>query len=611
MHIVVYGIFHTDMIKLYPYKYVLSAIVTMIIALVSCNTDNDLNSNGTKPTILPDSEYGIYTVKVGNELLIEPTFKDLGSGTVRWIIDGETVHTGLSWSHIWDKEGIYYVTIEAENSAGKTTSEIRVDVVDLTPPIISLMIPEGGIFLLPDQEYTFSPSIQHNSPDDGFTIRWYVNGQEKAQTEKFTFKGEATGIYHIIVEAANNDGTTKREFEINVSETLPCSVAFISPMFTRTTDERYTLPGRPVCLQTYTEYFSNAAFSWKVLPDDGVTIKKSTDGQMATVTMSHAGRYTVTVTAEETITGRKHTASAAITINCLTGSELTYMRPATSASSPYSTTVYEYIPAPGQFINDTRGDAGMTGAETVPAAASAWAQGRLALQRYVSLGAFGGHIIVGFDHSIMAGSAEYDILIGGNAIRSTIGGSNEPGIVWVMQDINGNGLPDDEWYRLKGSDDNSPGAVTDYCVTYYRPASPHTYTLWSDNMGNSGQVDYCGAYHSQPFYYPLWIAQECYTLHGFLLPPNNSLDAVTGMWNNAAYGWGYADNMGSDSFSADPETGAGQRNGFRISNAVCADGTPVELKYIDFIKVQTGVMAKSGPLGEVSTEVTFFRDNSM
>ena len=42
-----------------------------------------------------------------------------------------------------------------------------------------------------------------------------------------------------------------------------------------------------------------------------------------------------------------------------------------------------------------------------------------------------------------------------------------------------------------------------------------------------------------------------------------------------------------------------------------ADGSPVELEYVDFVKVQVAVLANSGPLGEVSTEVTSFRDFSM
>jgi hypothetical protein len=36
---------------------------------------------------------------------------------------------------------------------------------------------------------------------------------------------------------------------------------------------------------------------------------------------------------------------------------------------------------------------------------------------------------------------------------------------------------------------------------------------------------------------------------------------------------------------------------------VTYDGQPAKLQYIDFVKVQTGLNAKSGWLGELSTEV--------
>ena len=42
---------------------------------------------------------------------------------------------------------------------------------------------------------------------------------------------------------------------------------------------------------------------------------------------------------------------------------------------------------------------------------------------------------------------------------------------------------------------------------------------------------------------------------------------------------------------------------FDIDNAVDNAGKAVELKYIDFVKVQCAVNAKSGWLGELSTEV--------
>ena len=69
------------------------------------------------------------------------------------------------------------------------------------------------------------------------------------------------------------------------------------------------------------------------------------------------------------------------------------------------------------------------------------------------------------------------------------------------------------------------------------------------------------------------------------------------MWVNPDYGWGYADNANGDLF--------------RISDAIDSDGNTVDLKYIDFIKVQTALNAKSGWVGELSTEVLGFEDRSM
>ena len=116
-----------------------------------------------------------------------------------------------------------------------------------------------------------------------------------------------------------------------------------------------------------------------------------------------------------------------------------HYRPATQSSSPYCTKVFEYTPAPGQFINETK-TGGFDGTQTTAEAACRYAEQRFADDIWVSLGGFGGYIVVGFDHSI-DNSGDYDIGILGNSFS----GSSEPGIVWVMQDENGNGLPDDTW----------------------------------------------------------------------------------------------------------------------------------------------------------------------
>jgi hypothetical protein len=99
------------------------------------------------------------------------------------------------------------------------------------------------------------------------------------------------------------------------------------------------------------------------------------------------------------------------------------------------------------------------------------------------------------------------------------------------------------------------------------------------------------------------MAAESYTLRGTRLAPNNSYDAATGYWRNNDLEYGYADNFGSDAVKT--ESGA-TATAFKISNAIHHDGTPVDLKFIDFVKVQTAVNTKSGIIGEGSTEVLGF-----
>ncbi len=265
--------------------------------------------------------------------------------------------------------------------------------------------------------------------------------------------------------------------------------------------------------------------------------------------------------------------------------------------------VFEYTPAPGQFINDMA----MSGITTADGAC-AYAESMLQKGSFVSLGAFGGRLVVGFDHRIIAaGDGGYDIAVRGNPFDVC----NEPAVVWVMQDDNGNGLPDDVWYRLAGSDDNDPQSVADYSVTYTRSSGD---VPWSDNLGASGKVER-NEFHTQPSYYPAWIVDNTYTLAGFRLPDNTSFEHSdrfgTAIWITRPFGWGYADNCGSDR-----ENGW---NRFRIADAVNADGSPASLACVDFVKVQCAVQAScpavegvsSADIGEVSAEVLGIADYAM
>lgn len=285
-----------------------------------------------------------------------------------------------------------------------------------------------------------------------------------------------------------------------------------------------------------------------------------------------------------------------------------HYRAKTETSVAEQTNVFEYTPAPGQFINETQ-TGGFDGSQTTPEAAAAYAAQRMKDGIWVSLGGFGGYIVVGFDHSI-DNTGGYDFGVKGNSFK----GSSEPGIVWVMQDENGNGLPDETWYELAGSETGKPETIQNYSVTYYRPSEPHKPVQWTDSEGNSGQIDYLMAYHRQEYYYPLWIEEDSYTLTGTCLKARNYDTSGKGTyWVNEEYDWGYVDNFSPiDRLTNESNANAdANANYFKISNAIDANGNKVDLKYIDFIKVQVGVNAKSGWLGEVSTEVFGFFDYSM
>lgn len=246
--------------------------------------------------------------------------------------------------------------------------------------------------------------------------------------------------------------------------------------------------------------------------------------------------------------------------------------------------IVEYTPAPGQFINEPQ--SGFTDV-TTPEAACAYAEQRIAQGAYVSLGGWGGTLVARFDEPVPAGN-DYELWVRGN----TFDGSSEPGIVYVMQDTNGDGLPNDTWYELKGSEyDRSD---TGYEITYLRPEQPGTDIAWRDNRGGEGVVARNG-HHTQESYFPAWVGSDALTFSGTLLP-SNITESGDGLYVMVSFGWGYADNASSRDL-------IGGVNCLRIANAVTADGEPANLTQVDFIKVQTGVNDARPLIGEISTEV--------
>lgn len=266
--------------------------------------------------------------------------------------------------------------------------------------------------------------------------------------------------------------------------------------------------------------------------------------------------------------------------------------------SAYATRVLEYVPAPGQFMNTstTAYKEGYTANEVL-----SYATEQIKRRSLLSLGAFGGYITLGFDHTIPHVSGSYDFKIYGNAYlnMSGKGGSSEPGIVWVSKDTNGNGLPDDEWYELAGSEYQSPHTIQNYQITYYRPTNPLDVVQWKDNQGKEGAIPR-NSFHVDNAYYPAWIEANEITFSGTRLPDNgvNEGTEANDNWVQYPFAWGYADNQANSS----------EMSQFKIDWAVDKDGTPVQLDGIDFVRIYCAVNQVCGWLGESSTEVSTIED---
>lgn len=257
------------------------------------------------------------------------------------------------------------------------------------------------------------------------------------------------------------------------------------------------------------------------------------------------------------------------------------VRPITATSSKYISQVLGYLPAPGQFVNETIADINAPN-KIIGGTGS-----------LLHLGAYGGYVIFTFDHSII-NKTGMDLAIYANPLPPALEWS-EPGIVMVSQDKNGNGLADDPWYELAGSEYNQPETRKKYKITYYNPKA-YANVPWKDNLGNTGAVE-INNFHKHN-YYPLFAAnQDSISFEGTLL--KSTFGMVGSIYVNKGFNLGYVDN-----YSAGDNYAVNKYNSFDLSWAVDENGNPVVLPAIDFVKVYTGQNNKGNTLlGEISTEI--------
>lgn len=371
---------------------------------------------------------------------------------------------------------------------------------------------------------------------------------------------------------------------ITLLTTLPllltgCSDSDSIPMVGVGIDDVYFIP-RMQKLPLQSELTGNA-YRWTVTSPDGTT--REISRSRACVFLEAAeGKYEVRLT----ISGDDGTMEATTTVNVI-HEDVEY--------SPYITRVYEYCPAPGQFVNTMPeyedGDTYSTMLAKVESCIGGTAD------EMISLGGWGGYVTFGFDHTIISNPSAPELRLWGNAFYNemadgTKGGSAEPGIIWVSFDENCNGIPDDTWYELAGSEFAS--TRRGYVLTYSRPEADASAVTWTDCDGLTGSQPHLPFHRNA--YFPKWLDDNALTFTGSLLPDNASLyPGSSTEYFLRSFDWGYADNHPNSESAL---------NSFDFANARDAVGMPVILPGVDFVRVCTGLRQINGAIGETSTELS-------
>ncbi|MBR6775362.1 MAG: PKD domain-containing protein, partial [Bacteroidales bacterium] len=416
--------------------------------LVACNISEEF----FPPKITLDNGTGIYTVKYGRELVITPTYEHIENATFCWIMDGEVLATSPTLSFSKDEVGEYYITLTVSTDYGTDEEELRVDVVELEIPTVSIA-GNKKMTVAVGTEVRLNASVRETSLPT--TLVWSVNDNDVSVDYDYTFVAKETGNYVIKATASNADGSHSDMVEVEVlnADDIPFTWEFEKYAY-------HTVVGRKLVIKPLPSYEHNVDYSWNVEEIDELTGSDSYFVFLA----DEAGSYHINAVA--TTSDDDNQISMTRTFVVTVYGEKDFYRPKNGASQADWNKVIEYTPAPGQFINELK-TGGFDASHVTPEAAVSYAESRLMEGSWVSLGGFGGYVIVGFDHSI-DNSRTYDFGIISNAFD----GSSEPGVVWVMQDENGNGYPDDTWYELAGSETGKFETYRDYAVTYYRPSAP-------------------------------------------------------------------------------------------------------------------------------------------
>lgn len=295
------------------------------------------------------------------------------------------------------------------------------------------------------------------------------------------------------------------------------------------------------------------------------------------------------------------------------------------AQSPFAAELLSYRPAPGQFVQDP--------AFNNPQAALGPPVGGGTFDgdetKAVTLGGFGGVLVLGFDHTVRDDPRNpfgLDCIVFGNAFWA--GGNvnrrwGEPATIEISLDVNKNGVADDPWFLVSGSH------ITDSLARWQSQT-------WDDDAGDPtyppteawwvpfGEI---GVWQTWGYRLP----ESPFEIGLILENPNGPFATEEGIWGYADCsptlmlgdmdGDNVIDDEGitpeafytvpDDPFAVGVDAGSGGGDAFDIAWAIDADtGQPAALPGFDFIRITNATNVIFGPFGERSAEICGVSDVS-
>ncbi len=463
-------------------------------------------------------------------------------------------------------------------------------------PVITWDEPSARFRIYKGETLMLVPVVKNT--DETTTYLWSINGLTVSNSSSCTFSGTEVGEFYVKLVVTNRYGRAEDEAKVTVlpyeNEELPevpVNDSVFAWRFPWT--EINVAQGRMLKIKAYRlENTEGCTFTWTL---DGQPVEGQTDEVAYCFAATQRGQHTLTLTMRcDTAERSEH---FRINVCPPAGTH----RRSTSGQAMVNR-IYEYQPAPGHQVNGyiIVGESYPAGCTHEQACDSVLAH--FARKWMISLGSQGGYVVAGFDHSVANSDGDFDLCIKGNPFSY----QSEPGIIWVSQDDNGDGLPNDQWFELAGSEYGTENHTLEYAITYYKPQTTKTAVPWRDNEGQTGYVPYMSYWNPADFYWQDWQTDAEMTFFGSRLADHSTYE--NGYSDIPPYDWGYVDNNSQVDFIDGP---AGQMGYYRLSNARTWDGQPAHLEYIDFVKIQTGQTGSTPNLGDISTEIYYIGDCHM